>query len=147
MCDCCQCTAMPIAFEEISNSIKPCISLSNESDASHLYSVLHAAKLIEGLCIINGCEASVICGSIDDMLKWRRDNTTAPTSDLANIVNLLIPSLDGFVSPLQKHGSYLFFLGIIFPNSAEEFFAKLESLAFSICLITADFSCCNALSV
>lgn len=100
MCDCCQCSTMPIAFREISSSIKPCISLNNESDASHLYSVLYTAKLIEGLCVINGCEASIICGSIDDMLQWRRDNATAPTSDLANIVNLLIPSLEGFVAPL-----------------------------------------------
>jgi hypothetical protein len=91
---------MPIIFEEISNSIKPCISLNNTSDAENLYTVLNAAKIIEGLCVINGCEASVICGSIDDMLQWRRDNTTAPTSDLAAIVNLLIPSLDGFVAPI-----------------------------------------------
>jgi hypothetical protein len=100
MCDCCQCSTMPIAFEEISNSIKPCISLNNQSDASHLYAVLHVAKLIEGLCVINGCEASVVCGSIYDMLQWRRDNSTAPTSDLAKIVNLLIPSLAGFVEPI-----------------------------------------------
>lgn len=100
MCDCCQCSMMPIAFEEISNRIKPCISLNNASDASNLYSVLHVAKLLEGLCIVNGCEASVVCGSIDDMLRWRRDNTTAPTSDLANIVNVLIPSLDNFVAPI-----------------------------------------------
>ena len=100
MCDCCQCSTMPIAFEEISKSIKPCISLNNESDASHLYAALHTAKLIEGLCVINGCEASVICGSIDDMLKWRRDNTTAPTPVLAAIADMLIPSLDGFVNPV-----------------------------------------------
>ncbi len=100
MCDCCQCSKMPIIFEEISNSIKPCISLNNASDAENLYAVLNTAKIIEGLCVINGCEASVVCGSIDDMLQWRRDNTTAPTSDLASIVNLLIPSLDGFVAPI-----------------------------------------------
>lgn len=100
MCDCCRCSTMPIAFQEISSHIKPCISLNNPEDADNLNTVLSVAKLIEGLCVINGCEASVVCGSIYDMLQWRRDNATAPTSDLASIVNLLIPSLDNFVAPI-----------------------------------------------
>jgi hypothetical protein len=99
MCDCCRCFSLPVSFQEISKSTKPCISLNNLSDANNLLVVLQVAKLVEGLCIIDGCDAATICGSISDMLQWRRNHETAPTPDLAAIVDILIPSLDNFQAP------------------------------------------------
>ena len=92
MCDCSQCSGAPFVFTEIDRSVKPCINLNNASDASNILTILQLMRMLPGFFSINGCQSSLLCTSINELIAWRRDNNLAPTSDAAAVVNLWIPS-------------------------------------------------------
>lgn len=91
MCDCSQCVGVPFVFSEIDRTIKPCINLNNVSDAVNLLTVLQLINFNPGFFSIDGCKSALFCGSINDLIDWRRDNSLAPSSDAAAVVNILIP--------------------------------------------------------
>lgn len=89
-CNCiCNNNGLQFVFKELNRKTKPFLILTSDhcADAKLLADALEIVKCACGQ--INGCCASRIFASIEDMLAWRNDPSLVPCSDIARALSFL----------------------------------------------------------
>lgn len=89
-CNCtCNNNGLQFVFKELNRKTKPFLILTSDhqDDAKLLADALDIVKCACGQ--INGCCASRIFASVDDMLLWRSDIASIPNSEMARALSYL----------------------------------------------------------
>ena len=94
-CNCiCNNNGLQFVFKELNRKTKPFIILTSDhcADAKLLADALDIVKCACGQ--INGCCASRIFASIDDMVRWKSDVASVPCSEISRALSYLQCSPD-----------------------------------------------------